>query len=118
MKAIVSAYAVPDHESFAKFRSHHDHVTIQRVGRTDEDRWGVYKCGDRLRRNALKWRRRNPDAPLVVADDRLAAVTPERLEIIEAFEYVPQQSSRSDAWKRNHTFTLAEALFVCNVEAP
>lgn len=119
MKAIVGSYTVSAHESWAQYAdSYRGEVTIRRVGRGDEDKWGVFNGDGRLRRNALKWRKRNPTAPIAMLDDRLTAAPPERHEIREAFEYAPASSSATDAWKRNHTFTLAEAFFVCGAEAP
>jgi nitrogen-specific signal transduction histidine kinase len=41
-----------------------------------------------------------------------------RAEINDAFEYEMMPSSRTETWSRNHTFTLAEAFFVCGAESP
>lgn len=88
-------------------------VTIERTGHGDEDAWAIRSRVSRASRKALTWRRKYPDAPVTMPDDRLADLPPERRGIVEAFEHEMSPSSRTDAWKRNHTFTLAEALYVC-----
>lgn len=120
-KAIVQSYVVPHHESFDQYAdSYMGDVVIERVGRPDEDRWGVFSCrrDTRLARSALTWRDKNPDAPIVQDGDNLVKAPRVRREIREKFHWPPQPSSRTDKWKAAHTFTLEEALYVCGVKRP
>ena len=123
MRAIVQSYFVPADASFAPYTDGEraGALRIERMGGPHEDKWGIFASmfgNDRLHRAALTWRAQNPTAPLVHADDRLAALSPERAAIVELFHASPSPSSRTDAWKAAHTFTLAEAFALCGVEAP
>lgn len=122
MKAIVSEYTIPAHPSWDAV-SHRDRrlgeVKIRRVTSDGEDKWGVYSSECRLGRRALAWRRKHPSDALVhPCDVGVGAAQEDRATIADAFHYEPMSSSRSDAWVKNHTFTLAEAFFVCGAEAP
>lgn len=123
MKAIVSEYTIPAHPSWDAV-SHRDRrlgeVKIRRVTPDGSDKWGVFHSLNlRLRRNALVWRRKHPSDALVHPSDiGIGAAQEERATIADAFHYEPMSSQRSDTWINNHTFTLAEAFFVCGAEAP
>jgi hypothetical protein len=90
-KATVTQYALDDERE----------VTVTRAGELAEDRWAVRARASRLHRDALKWRAQNAGVPL--------ARCPE-------WGYEPMPSSRDDGYVREHTFTLAEALAVCEAE--
>ena len=73
-----------------------------RICRTGEgDRWAVRTWSSRLSREAIAWRVANPGA-------RLAPPTR-----CPGWGYEPMPSSRDDDYVRDHTYTLAEALAVC-----
>jgi hypothetical protein len=65
----------------------------------------------------MAWRGRNGNASMLLIGDCRADAAPERREIREMFHYAPMNSSRSAEFVAEHTFTLAEALFVCGAEA-
>ena len=122
MKALISEYTVQPHESWSAIRHPSDRrlgeVKIRRVSSDGADKWGVFNAmSDRLRRNALVWRRKHPcDALVHPSDVGVGAAQQDRAVIADAFHYEPMVSSRSDAWINNHTFTLAEAMFVCGAD--
>lgn len=118
--AAVAGYVVPHHPCYDHFSdAHNGDVEVKRVGGPREDRWGVYRYGrgERLSRRALAWRARHPGEHLVMLDDNRADAPPARRRIFMCFSWAPQPSSRTEAWKLKHTFTLAEALYVCGVWA-
>jgi hypothetical protein len=125
MKALVSEYTVPPHESWDSLSPRdrrHGVVKIRRVTSDGSDKWGVYDDGgNRLLRRALAWRRAHPDDALVDTSDSRSpddepAERSDRVEIVDAFEHEPMPSWRSVAWNADHTFTLAEAMFVCGAD--
>ena len=74
-----------------------------RICRTgDGDRWAVRTWSSRLSREAIAWRAKHPGA-------RLAP--PSRCP---GWGYEPMPSSRDDEYIEEHTYTLAEALAVCD----
>ena len=119
MKAIVTEFTVPAHRSFGDdpVDQRDEGVTIRRVRSLDEDAWGVFLRNSRLDREALRWRESWPVEPLRHADDRRTDAAPERRAIRECFHLQGMNSGRTDEWNAEHTFTLAEAFYVCGVEA-
>lgn len=91
---------------------------ITRYG--DTDRWVVRKDNGIgwLHRDALEWRKRNTSEPLIGVTDNLLDAHPRRSEIREMFHRAGFNSSRTDDFVAEHTFTLAEAFYVCGAEAP
>lgn len=120
MKPIVTEFTVPAHESFGSDPGDQrdEGVTIRRVRNLDDDAWGVFVRNSRLDRVALLWRTSWPAEPLRRADDRRADAPPVRRTIRECFHLQGMNSGRTDEWNAEHTFTLAEAFYVCGVEAP
>lgn len=114
MKAVVDSYTVRHDAAWDVYSdSYNGDITITRQGRGDEDKWGVsiYGMRDRLHRKAITWRDANPTAPFFLPGDNLVTAPPERA-IYDMLDYPSQPSDRADGWKRDHQFTLAEALYV------
>ena len=119
MKAVVESYCVPYDPSWDVYDdARSGDVMVERYGPTD--RWIIRMRRDSgwLRRAAIGWRERNPEAPLSTPDDQLHAAPPARREIGRMFDHPAMNSSRTDAWNDDHSFTLAEALYVVGAEAP
>jgi hypothetical protein len=73
MKALISEYTVQPHESWGSFSPRDQRlgvIKIRRVTTDGGDKWGVYdEAGNRLRRDALAWRREHPADALVDPSD-------------------------------------------------
>lgn len=87
---IVSQYALDDERL----------IIVDRVGFLREDKWAVRWGRRRLGREALEWRASNPCADVCACP---------------AWSWEMQPSDRTDGWKQQHTFTLAEARSVCGL---
>lgn len=120
MKAVVTEFTVPAHESFGDGprARREEGVTIRRVRGLEEDAWGVFVRNSRLDREALRWRDSWPCEPIRHADDPRVDAPPERKAIRNCFHWQSMPTGRPDGWNEEHTFTLAEALYVCGAEAP
>ncbi len=118
----VDAYRVPHDPEWDRYAATEEDylgdIHIVRHGKSD--RW-IVRAGSGvgwLCRDALSWRERNGNASLRLSGDNRSDAAPERREIQEMFHYASMPSWRSEDFDADHTFTLAEAFFVCCAEAP